>query len=110
MQRFSGRNPVEREISGIRLAVKTGVLTLQSQQSEQREAEEELEIAYQGEEIEDWLQRNYLRDALAAIDVGQVELGLTDANSSCLVSRQLDAVRRSTSSCRCWLTEPRSMC
>ena len=29
---------------------------------------------------------NYLLDALAAIDVGEVELGLTDANSSCLLS------------------------
>ena len=71
---------------GIRLAVKTGVLTLQSHNPEQEEAEEELEIAYTGDEIEIGFNVNYLLDALAAIDVGQVELGLTDANSSCLVS------------------------
>ena len=71
---------------GIRLAVKTGVLTLQSHNPEQEEAEEELEIAYSGEELEIGFNVNYLLDALAAIDVGQVELGLTDANSSCLVS------------------------
>jgi DNA polymerase-3 subunit beta len=29
---------------------------------------------------------NYLLDALAAVDGGQVELGLTDANNSCLLS------------------------
>ena len=59
---------------------------MQSHNPEQEEAEEELEIAYQGEEIEIGFNVNYLLDALAAIDVGQVELGLTDANSSCLVS------------------------
>ena len=71
---------------GIRLAVKTGVLTLQSHNPEQEEAEEELEIAYSGDELEIGFNVNYLLDALAAIDAGQVELGLTDANSSCLVS------------------------
>jgi DNA polymerase III subunit beta len=71
---------------GIRLAVKTGVLTLQSHNPEQEEAEEELEVAYAGDELEIGFNVNYLLDALAAIDVGQVELGLTDANSSCLVS------------------------
>src|SRR6186713_262053 len=70
---------------GIRLAVKSGVLTLQSHNPEQEEAEEELEIAYAGEELEIGFNVNYLLDALAAIDVGQVELGLTDANSSCLI-------------------------
>jgi DNA polymerase III subunit beta len=71
---------------GVRLAVKSGVLTLQSHNPEQEEAEEELEIAYSGDELEIGFNVNYLLDALAAIDAGQVELGLTDANSSCLVS------------------------
>jgi DNA polymerase III subunit beta len=66
--------------------VKSGVLTLQSHNPEQEEAEEELEIAYAGDELEIGFNVNYLLDALAAIDAGQVELGLTDANSSCLVS------------------------
>ena len=66
--------------------MKTGVLTLQSHNPEQEEAEEELEIAYAGEELEIGFNVNYLLDALAAVDGGQVELGLTDANSSCLVS------------------------
>jgi DNA polymerase III subunit beta len=66
--------------------VTTVFLTLQSHNPEQEEAEEELEIAYSGEELEIGFNVNYLLDALAAIDVGQVELGLTDANSSCLVS------------------------
>ena len=44
---------------------------------------------------------NYLLDALAAIDAGKVELGLTDANSSCLVSASPAPRVASTSSCRC---------
>src|SRR5690606_4255199 len=62
---------------GIRLAARTGVLTLQSHNPEQEEAEEELEITYEGEEIEIGFNVNYLLDALAAIDGGEVELGLT---------------------------------
>jgi DNA polymerase III subunit beta len=71
---------------GIRLAVKENVLTLQSHNPEQEEAEEELDVAYAGDEIEIGFNVNYLLDALAAIDGGQVELGLTDANNSCLLS------------------------
>ena len=40
---------------------------------------------------------NYLLDALAAVDGGEVELGLTDANSSCLLERQTRRRRPSTS-------------
>jgi DNA polymerase III subunit beta len=71
---------------GIRLAVKSGLLTLQSHNPEQEEAEEELEISYSGDEIEIGFNVNYLLDALAAIEAGNVELGLTDANNSCLLS------------------------
>jgi DNA polymerase-3 subunit beta len=71
---------------GIRLAVKSGAMTLQSHNPEQEEAEEELEVSYSGEELEIGFNVNYLLDALAAIEGGQVELGLTDANNSCLLS------------------------
>jgi DNA polymerase-3 subunit beta len=71
---------------GIRLAVKPGVLLLQSHNPEQEEAEEELEINYAGEELEIGFNVNYLLDALAAVDGGEVEIGLTDANNSCLLS------------------------
>ena len=71
---------------GIRLAVRPGVLLLQSHNPEQEEAEEELEIDYAGEELEIGFNVNYLLDALAAVDGGQVDLGLTDANNSCLLS------------------------
>ena len=63
-----------------------GVLVLQSHNPEQEEAEEELEVNYAGEELEIGFNVNYLLDALAAVDGGQVDLGLTDANNSCLLS------------------------
>jgi DNA polymerase III subunit beta len=71
---------------GIRLALKTNVLLLQSHNPEQEEAEEELEIVYSGDEVEIGFNVNYLLDALAAVDGGEVQIGLTDANNSCLLS------------------------
>ena len=40
---------------------------------------------FSGEEIEIGFNVSYLLDALAAIDTETVEVGLTDANSSCLI-------------------------
>jgi DNA polymerase III subunit beta len=71
---------------GIRLAVKAGWLTLQSHNPEQEEAEEELEVVYAGDEMEIGFNVNYLLDALAALEGNEVEVGLTDANNSCLLS------------------------
>jgi DNA polymerase III subunit beta len=71
---------------GIRLSLKAGVLTLQSHNPEQEEAEEELDVTYAGDEMEIGFNVNYLLDALAAIDGNEVELGLTDANNSCLLT------------------------
>ena len=70
---------------GIRLALRQNMLVLTAHNPEQEEAEEEVEVVYQGEEFEVGFNVNYLLDALAAIDGAEVELGLTDANSSCLV-------------------------
>lgn len=76
---------------GIRLSVKLNALMLQSHNPEQEEAEEELEIVYAGEEVEIGFNVNYLLDALAAVDGSEVELGLTDANNSCLVTSSATA-------------------
>ena len=70
---------------GIRLMLKTGVLTLQAHNPEQEEAEDQIEVAFEGDELEVGFNVNYLLDALAAIDSEKVEIGLTDANSSCLI-------------------------
>ena len=70
---------------GIRLVVRDGGLTLQAHNPEQEEAEEEVEIGYQGEEMEIGFNVNYLVDALGAIESEQVSLAFVDANSSCLL-------------------------
>jgi DNA polymerase-3 subunit beta len=71
---------------GIRLNIKPGTLTLQAHNPEQEEAEDQLEVGYTGEEIEIGFNVNYLLDALAAIDTDRVQIALTDANSSCLIT------------------------
>lgn len=70
---------------GIRIAVKTNTMTVQAHNPEQEEAEEEVAVIYEGVELEVGFNVNYLLDALAAIDGQEVELGLTDSNSSCLI-------------------------
>ena len=70
---------------GIRINVKKNAITVQAHNPEQEEAEEEIEVIYVGEDLEVGFNVNYLLDALAAIDGQEVELGLTDSNSSCLI-------------------------
>jgi DNA polymerase-3 subunit beta len=79
---------------GIRFAVKPNALVIQSHNPEQEEAEEELEVAYAGQELEIGFNVNYLLDALAAIDAADVEVGLTDGNSSCLIRSSVDVGSR----------------
>lgn len=70
---------------GIRLSVKSNAITLQAHNPEQEEAEEEIEVSYNGDELDVGFNVNYLLDALAAVEGTEVEVGLTDANSSCLI-------------------------
>ena len=70
---------------GIRITVKKDVITVQAHNPEQEEAEEEIEVSYAGADLEVGFNVNYLLDALAAIDGAQVEIGLSDSNSSCLI-------------------------
>ena len=70
---------------GIRLALKKNSMTLQAHNPEQEEAEEQVEVDYKGDELEVGFNVGYLLDALAAVDGNEVEIGVTDGNSSCLV-------------------------
>jgi DNA polymerase III subunit beta len=70
---------------GIRINVRKNAMTVQAHNPEQEEAEEEIEVTYDGADLEVGFNVNYLLDALAAIDGQDVELGLTDSNSSCLI-------------------------
>lgn len=70
---------------GIRLALKPNAMTITAHNPEQEEAEEEIEVVYDGDEMEVGFNVNYLLDALGAVEGAEVELGLTDGNSSCLL-------------------------
>ncbi len=79
---------------GIRLALKGNAMTVQAHNPEQEEAEEEIEVEYSGEDLEVGFNVNYLLDAIGAIEGSQVEIGLTDGNSSCLVHAPGDTSSR----------------
>ncbi len=70
---------------GVRLTFKPDLLMIQAHNPEQEEAEDQIEVAYKGDEVEIGFNVNYLLDALAAIDQEKIEIGLTDSNSSCLI-------------------------
>ena len=70
---------------GIRLVLKKNSLTLQAHNPEQEEAEEQVGVSYEGDELEVGFNVTYLLEALAAVDGAEVEIGVTDGNSSCLV-------------------------
>ncbi|MGH8260305.1 MAG: DNA polymerase III subunit beta, partial [Steroidobacteraceae bacterium] len=70
---------------GIRLTLRSGLLISQAHNPEQEEAEDQVEVNYQGDDLEIGFNVTYLLDALAALETDKVEVGLTDANSSCLI-------------------------
>ena len=70
---------------GVRLVLEDNNVTIQANNPEQEEAEESLEIEYNGESMEIGFNVNYLLDALSAVHEDQVEVGLGDMNSSCLI-------------------------
>lgn len=71
---------------GVRLTMGDGVLRIQAHNPEQEEAEEELEVDYQGGPLTIGFNVGYLLDALAALPGDRVEASFTDANSSCLIT------------------------
>lgn len=70
---------------GIRLQLSSGILHTMAHNPEQEEAEEELEVRYQGEELEVGFNATYLLEALAAVNKEEVKVWLSDSNSSCLI-------------------------
>ena len=70
---------------GVRINLKSDLVTIQAHNPEQEEAEDQVEVTYKGDEVEIGFNVTYLLDALAAVDSDKVVLGLTDGNSSCLV-------------------------
>ena len=70
---------------GIRFALSGGMLQLVAHNPEQEEAEEVLEVDYQGEDQAIGFNVGYLIDVLSVIDQEQVRIELHNANSSALI-------------------------
>lgn len=70
---------------GVRLSLKHDLLMIQAHNPEQEEAEDQVEVDYKGDEIDIGFNVTYLLDALGAVEGERVQLGIADANSSCLV-------------------------
>jgi DNA polymerase-3 subunit beta len=71
---------------GVRLVLGNDQLKIICTNSEQEEAEEELEIAYKGDALDVGFNITYLLDVLQNMAVDRVEVAFGDANSSALVT------------------------
>jgi DNA polymerase III subunit beta len=70
---------------GVRVELKPGSVTVQAHNPEQEEAEEEIEVQYEGAAMEIGFNVEYLIAALRALDAPAVRLEFRDAASSCLI-------------------------
>ena len=69
---------------GVRWVLADGSLKISCSNTEQEEAQEELDVPYRGEALDIGFNVGYLVDVLNNLDVAEVECGLGDANSSAL--------------------------
>ncbi|SER02394.1 DNA polymerase-3 subunit beta [Solimonas aquatica] len=76
---------------GVRLSLDGNKLSLQTHNPEHEEAEEDLEVEYQGSNIEIGFNVNYLLDALGALSSEQFVMELKNADSSGLIYAAGDA-------------------
>jgi len=75
---------------GVRLCLDGNLLRILANNPEQEEAEEELEVNYQGETLEIGFNVSYLLDAVSAVQGDDVRVTLIDPNSSCLIESTQD--------------------
>src|SRR2546427_349656 len=69
---------------GVRWVLGEGSLKISCSNTEQEEAQEDLDVPYKGETLDIGFNVGYLVDVLNNLDVAEVECGLGDANSSAL--------------------------
>lgn len=71
---------------GVRWVLSEGTLKIICSNSEQEEAQEELDVNYKGESLDIGFNVGYLLDILNNVDVKEVDCALGDSNSSALIS------------------------
>ncbi|MBU6501797.1 MAG: DNA polymerase III subunit beta [Burkholderiales bacterium] len=74
------------KFKGVRLNIEPGTLRVASNNAEQEEAVDELDIDYGGDSIEIGFNVTYLIDALSNMNVEMIRLELQDTNSSALIT------------------------
>lgn len=79
---------------GVRLKVTRNGLVASTSNPELEEAEEHIDVDYNGDDLEIGFNVTYIIDALAAVSCNEIELLFTDGNSSCLIQP------RDTKDCR----------
>lgn len=77
---------------GVRLSMESARLSMQAQNPDHEEAEEELEVNFDGEPLEIGFNVNYLLDALGALQSDEFVMELNNADSSALI-REPDSER-----------------
>ncbi|MEM1434063.1 MAG: DNA polymerase III subunit beta [Pseudomonadota bacterium] len=70
---------------GVRLTFNDEQLTIQANNPEQEEAEEIVSVDYDGEPMEIGFNVSYLQDILGVLDTDQIQLSVSDSNSSALI-------------------------
>jgi len=71
---------------GVRIALQTGVLTISSNNPDQEEAIDELEVDYTGDGTEIGFNVTYLLDVLNSLESENARILIKDANSSALIT------------------------
>jgi len=74
---------------GVRVALENGLLTITSNNPDQEESIDELEIDYQGLPTEIGFNVTYLLDVLAALDTENARLLIKDGGSSALITPEI---------------------
>ncbi|CAH2798349.1 MAG: DNA polymerase III beta subunit (EC [uncultured Caballeronia sp.] len=74
------------KFKGVRCLIKPGQLKIMSTNADQEEAQEELEIAYQGDSVDIGFNVTYLLDVLANLKIDMLQVSLGDASSSALIT------------------------
>jgi DNA polymerase-3 subunit beta len=70
---------------GVRFGLGKGLMTITAHNPEQEEAQEEISIDYNGDDMEIGFNVNYISEAVGALDANDIEFCLNDPNSSCLL-------------------------
>lgn len=71
---------------GVRLVLAPGILKLVSSNAEHEEAEEEIEVGYEGEALDVGFNISYLLDVLTNVSCENIQCHLNDSNSSALIT------------------------